>query len=132
MRARGPRHQRGKVQLGLLLVLVLAAGLGYLGYVYFPVFMAELTIKNEAKGLGNQALVTELQDDQLAERFVATIERRTGVEIFADQVEIIRDRVEERVRIIVEYDLLVEFPFLDYDETREVIVDVEVTRSQAY
>lgn len=126
------RGECGEVPVSFLAFVLLAGAGVYVGCIYVPVYLTEFRVENEAKGLANKALVTNLDEERLLEQFVATVERRTGLEIRPQEVDLLRDEDAERVGVVVEYDIPVEYPFLESDEWKHVICEVEVTRSRAY
>lgn len=132
MRRKRRCAERGAIPWsGLLFVLVLGA-IGYAAAVYVPVYLLQFRIENEARSLANRALVTTSSDDALIEKFLEVVEGRTGLEL--SEAEVTIDRVEdnEKTRVVVEYDIVIEFPFLDREEVKHVVTEVEVTRSRAY
>ncbi len=128
----GQRSERGAVPWSSVFFVLVLGGVTYLGFVYVPVYLTEFRIQNETKGLANKALVSTASDDVLVERFIQVVERRTGIELYSSDVLIDRIEANERTRAVVEYDIVIEFPFLDREEVKHVVTEVEVTRSRAY
>jgi hypothetical protein len=134
---------RGAAWVGLLM-LATAAGLGYLGWVWGPVYIENYEAKQLVREFGNEA-VRDPDDARLVERFVTRLRALGNVQVVDEQGRTVqrpaidlqvRDVTWERIppdslRVAFEYQRPVAYPFLDRTTEQVFAVDMTLDVSRA-
>lgn len=147
--SRSPRAiERGEVSWVTLLLIVIVAGGGYLGWIWVPVWFEQYVVKQTVRDFMNQAITNpadELQRRIFAQRLqrIGTVEltdeagepvRRPAVVV--DERDIVWERsrgegTAPTLRIAFEYERPVKYPGLNRVEMKLIQIDMTTELQRA-
>jgi hypothetical protein len=133
------REARGAITWVTMLLIVLAVGVGYLGWVWVPLYLDNYAVRQALRASMNEAIKNN--DDALLVRElckkirgVRTVE---GIDDFGRRVPMPAVAVDERnvswsrdldgrppmVHVTIQYDREVVYPFLDRVDTKTFVIE---------
>jgi len=135
-----PRGERGAVSWVTLLLLALAVGGGYLGWVWGPIYVENYAVKQVVRDYMNQAIKNR-DDAWLQRNMVLKIQSLAlvrGVDAYGQPAQVPAIQVDERsvswernldsqppmLRVSLVYTREVEYPYLDRTVTKVFELDL--------
>jgi hypothetical protein len=135
-----PRRERGGVSWVTLLLLVLVAGTGYLGWMWVPLYFEHYTVKQVVRDYMNQAIKNR-DDDGLRRNMVLKIRSLAqvdGVDVHGRVARVPAILLDERqvawerdlsarpplLRVAFDYERAVRYPGIERTETKLFTVDL--------
>ncbi|MEM6274648.1 MAG: hypothetical protein AAF735_05345 [Myxococcota bacterium] len=124
--------QRGLGTVGKLIAVAVLTSVGYAGATLVPVWLLEFRITQAARSIANRAVTGDRSTYLLRQDFVSDVERITDVRLSTADIQIERNYEGDEVTVRLDYELPIEFPWIDRSEPRHVQAEIVMTRSRAY
>ncbi|MEL6338710.1 MAG: hypothetical protein AAFQ65_02265 [Myxococcota bacterium] len=126
------RSQLGLGTVGKLITVALLAAVGYAGATFVPVWLLEFRITQAARSIANRAVTGDRAIYLLRQDFVSDVERITDIRLSTADIQIERNYAGDEVTVRLNYELPIEFPWIDRSEPRHVQAEIVMTRSRVY